>query len=100
MKIGVPKETRSGETRVAASPDSVKKLRKKNFEVAVERGAGLAAHYTDEAYAAAGAELVDGTWSYGGEPIRLKFIARVEDERREERAAHGIRLELNRGIGR
>ena len=36
-----------------------------------------------DAMTAAGATLVDGTWSYGGEPIRLTFIARVEDERRE-----------------
>jgi H+-translocating NAD(P) transhydrogenase subunit alpha len=58
MRIGIPKESRSGETRVAATPDSVKKLKKKNFQVAVEKGAGLAAHYGDEAYAAAGAEIV------------------------------------------
>ena len=58
MKIGIPKETRPGETRVAATPDSVKKLCKKNFSVAVQRGAGLSAHYPDEAYAAAGASLV------------------------------------------
>lgn len=53
------------------------------------RGAGIrfdpeAARETiATAMTGAGAELVDGTWSYGGEPIRLKFIARVEDERRE-----------------
>ena len=65
MKLGIPKETRAGETRVAATPDSIKKLKKKNFEVAVERGAGLAAHYTDEMYSAAGAQLVSGdeAWS-------------------------------------
>jgi NAD(P) transhydrogenase subunit alpha len=65
MKIGVPKETRAGETRVSATPDSVKKLKKKNFEVAVERGAGLPAHYTDEAYTAAGATIVDTDTAYG-----------------------------------
>ena len=59
MRIGVPKESRSGETRVAATPDSVKKLIKKNFKVAVERGAGALAHYPDAAYQAAGAEIVD-----------------------------------------
>ncbi|MFO1540171.1 MAG: ABC transporter substrate-binding protein [Chloroflexota bacterium] len=55
----------------------------------VIRGAGIRfdPEYARERIAAAmtgaGAELVDGVWSYGGEPIRLKFIARVEDERRE-----------------
>ncbi len=65
MRIGVPKESRSGETRVAATPDSVKKLRKKNFQVAVERGAGALAHYSDEAYLAAGAELVSMEEAFG-----------------------------------
>jgi len=65
MRIGVPKESRSGETRVAATPDSVKKLKKKNFEVAVEKGAGAAAHYTDESYLAAGAEIVDAGTALG-----------------------------------
>ncbi|HEY8279816.1 MAG TPA: Re/Si-specific NAD(P)(+) transhydrogenase subunit alpha [Bdellovibrionota bacterium] len=58
MRIGIPKETRALETRVAATPDSVKKLKKKNFTIAVEKGAGTAAHYPDEAYSAAGAEIV------------------------------------------
>jgi NAD(P) transhydrogenase subunit alpha len=59
MKIGVPKETRAGETRVAATPDSVKKLKKKGCQVLVERGAGAGAFYGDDAYTAAGAEIVD-----------------------------------------
>ena len=42
-----------------------------------------AAQIDRDAMTAAGAELVDGVWSYEGEPIRIKLIARVEDERRE-----------------
>jgi NAD(P) transhydrogenase subunit alpha len=69
MKIGVPKETQAGETRVAATPDSIKKLKKKSFDVVVERGAGLAAHYTDEAYTAAGATIVDTDAALGADVV-------------------------------
>ncbi len=69
MRIGIPKEIRSGETRVAATPDSVKKLLKKKFTVAVERGAGALAHYPDSAYQAAGAEIVDTDTAFGCEAV-------------------------------
>ena len=59
MKIGIPKEIRAGETRVAATPDSVRKLIKKGFQVQLAKGAGEAAHYPDAAYAAAGATLIE-----------------------------------------
>ncbi len=59
MKTGIPKEYTAGETRVAATPETVKKLRADGLAVAIETGAGLGAHFTDEAYAAAGAEIVD-----------------------------------------
>ena len=55
--IAVLKERRGGETRVAATPDSVKKLAAMGFTVAVETGAGLAASYPDADYAAAGAAI-------------------------------------------
>src|SRR6195952_5021707 len=57
LKVFVPKERRSGETRVAATPDTVKKLVKENIEVLVEAGAGAAASFLDKAYEAAGAKL-------------------------------------------
>ena len=59
MRIGVPAETRPGETRVAATAETVKKLVAGKHEVLVQAGAGVAAAQTDEAYAAAGATLVD-----------------------------------------
>src|SRR3954462_10533698 len=72
MIVGIPKETRNAETRVAATPDSVRKLVKKTFGVRVERGAGTAAGYTDDAYQAAGAELVDAGQALSSDVV-LKF---------------------------
>jgi len=57
MKIAIPKESRSGELRVAASPDVVKKLAGFGFEVVVEKGAGLEAAITDDDFKAAGASI-------------------------------------------
>ncbi|OAE62039.1 Re/Si-specific NAD(P)(+) transhydrogenase subunit alpha [Achromobacter mucicolens] len=57
MHIGIPKETRDGETRVAATPETVKKYVGGKHTVVVERGAGDAARYPDDAYVAAGATL-------------------------------------------
>jgi NAD(P) transhydrogenase subunit alpha len=61
MKIGIPKETHPGETRVAATPETVEKLRGLGFDVAVEAGAGMAAAFTDDAYREQCAEVVDDT---------------------------------------
>jgi len=58
MKIGVPKEIHEGERRVATTPEVATQLQKLGFEVAVQAGAGTAANYADEAYAAAGCEIV------------------------------------------
>ncbi len=57
MKIAVPRERRPDEARVAASPDTIKKLVGLGFDVVVETGAGQGASYTDDAFAAAGASL-------------------------------------------
>lgn len=59
MLIGIPRETQAGETRVAATPETVKKLVKSGHQVHVERSAGAAAHYPDAEFKEAGAELVD-----------------------------------------
>lgn len=60
MTIGVPTEIMPGEKRVAATPETVKKMVAEGAKVLVEKGAGLGSFFMDEAYAAAGAELVDG----------------------------------------
>ena len=59
MKIGAPKEIAPGEARVALTPDSAGRLQKLGYECIVESGAGTAASITDEAYRAAGVEVVD-----------------------------------------
>ncbi len=59
MQIGVPAETTTGETRVAATPETVKKLKALGHTLRVQSGAGVAASVTDEAYIAAGAEITD-----------------------------------------
>ena len=64
MKIGIPAETRPGETRVAVTPETVKKLAA-HHAVLVQSGAGLAASVTDAAYAAAGATVVDANAAFG-----------------------------------
>ncbi|MCA1780733.1 MAG: Re/Si-specific NAD(P)(+) transhydrogenase subunit alpha [Dermatophilaceae bacterium] len=62
MRIGVPRETKAGERRVAATPATVIKLTALGYEVAVQRGAGHLASFADDAYAHAGAEVVDDVW--------------------------------------
>jgi H+-translocating NAD(P) transhydrogenase subunit alpha len=57
LRIGVPRETRARETRVAATPATVGKLRALGYEVVIETGAGAAASFQDEAYAEAGATV-------------------------------------------
>src|SRR5437899_6148894 len=58
MNIGVPKETAANERRVALTPDAAGRLVKAGFSVLVERGAGEAASFGDDAFGAAGATLV------------------------------------------
>lgn len=61
MKIAVPTERTAGEKRVAITPDTVIRFAKLGVEVLVETGAGAGAYHTDEAYAAAGATVVNDT---------------------------------------
>ncbi|WP_027477826.1 Re/Si-specific NAD(P)(+) transhydrogenase subunit alpha [Curvibacter gracilis] len=65
MFIGVPAETAAGETRVAVTPETVKKLKAQGHEIAVQSGAGVAASVTDEAYVAAGATITDVAGAFG-----------------------------------
>jgi len=60
ITIGVASESASGERRVALTPETCKKLVARGARVRVQRGAGQPSAFTDEAYAEAGAELVDG----------------------------------------
>ena len=65
MLIGVPAETTAGETRVAATPETVKKLKAQGHTLRVQSGAGLSASVTDAAYTAAGAEITDAAGALG-----------------------------------
>ncbi|MFZ3034771.1 MAG: Re/Si-specific NAD(P)(+) transhydrogenase subunit alpha [Parvibaculum sp.] len=60
MKLAIPKERQDGETRVAASPDTVKKLVGLGLDVTVEAGAGAHASIADADYQAAGATIASG----------------------------------------
>ncbi|MDO9169631.1 MAG: Re/Si-specific NAD(P)(+) transhydrogenase subunit alpha [Methylobacter sp.] len=59
MKIGIPKEIHPGEKRVATTPEAAEQIIKLGFSVLVEKGAGLAANISDEAYQEVGVEIVD-----------------------------------------
>ncbi|MEM1314166.1 MAG: NAD(P)(+) transhydrogenase (Re/Si-specific) subunit alpha, partial [Pseudomonadota bacterium] len=60
MKIGALKETFPGEKRVALTPESAARLKKLGYDCAVEAGAGVGADISDDAYRAAGIEVLDG----------------------------------------
>ena len=81
MLIGVPRETVAGETRVAVTPETAKKLAAQGHTIRVESGAGLAASATDDAYVAAGAEITDRAGALGADLV-LKVRSPVADELR------------------
>ena len=61
MKISIPKENRDGETRIAASPEVVKKFTGMGFEVTIESGAGLHSGFTDKIFEDVGANIASDT---------------------------------------
>lgn len=81
MKVAIPKESAEGEARVAASPETVKKLKGLGLEIVVETGAGDGARITDQAYADAGAEIaVDAKAALGDADVVLKVARPTPDE--------------------
>jgi NAD(P) transhydrogenase subunit alpha len=80
MKIGIPAETRLGEARVAATPETVKKLVAAKHQVVVQSGAGVTASVTDDAYTAAGAQIGSAADAFACEMV-LKVRAPSADER-------------------
>jgi NAD(P) transhydrogenase subunit alpha len=79
MNIGVPAETRAGEARVAATPETVKKLVAARHTVVVQAGAGVAASVPDAAYEAAGATIGDAAAAFGATMV-LKVRRPSSDE--------------------
>jgi len=69
LSIGVPAEMATGESRVAVTPETAKKLIAQGHSVRVQSGAGVAASVPDEAYAAAGATLVDAATAWGSDLV-------------------------------
>lgn len=69
MRLGVPKESRAGETRVAATPKTVERLVKLGYDVVIESGAGAAAAFSDAAYEAAGATVGSAEEAWGADLV-------------------------------
>lgn len=93
MKIGIAKERRPYEARVAASPDTIKKYVAMGFEVAIETGAGLSAAFTDAALQAAGAKIVKTAKdALGGADIVLKVRKPIGPGAEVEKEADEIAL--------
>lgn len=69
MVLGVPKETKFKETRVALTPDVVKELIKKGYEVIIEKDAGILSYIKDEEYINAGAKIGDKTSVYQADVV-------------------------------
>ncbi len=79
MQIGVPRERAAGETRVAVTPETAKKLKAAGHVLRIESGAGIAASVTDAAYEAVGCEIVDQAAALGAELV-LKVRAPSSEE--------------------
>jgi len=79
MRIGIPAETLAGEARVAATPETVKKLVAQGHSVVVEAGAGQRADAPDADYIAAGAQIGDRAAAFGAEMV-LKVRPPSADE--------------------
>jgi H+-translocating NAD(P) transhydrogenase subunit alpha len=79
VKIGVPKETVFGETRVAVTPETAKKLNEQGHSVHVASGAGVHASAPDDAYRAVGAEVTDQAGALGCDLV-LKVRSPLENE--------------------
>ncbi len=81
MLIGIPTETLSGETRVAVTPETTRKLVAQGHEVRLEKGAGSSASMLDAAYEAAGASITDAAGAFGAQ-IVLKVRPPTDAEAR------------------
>ncbi|MDP8911278.1 MAG: Re/Si-specific NAD(P)(+) transhydrogenase subunit alpha [Actinomycetota bacterium] len=115
MRVGVPRESASGERRVALVPETVARLTTAGFDVLVESGAGERAAFLDDAYAAAGASVVERVWrdteaickvqkpsdselaELGGDSVLIGFLQPLTDaagiERLAERGVTAFALE-------
>ncbi|WP_420827622.1 alanine dehydrogenase, partial [Nocardioides lijunqiniae] len=89
MKVGVPKEVKNREYRVAMTPVGVHELTAHGHEVVVERGAGVGSSITDDAYVAAGATILDSADEVWGS---AEMVVKVKEPVAEE--YHRLREDL------
>ncbi|MFB4163017.1 alanine dehydrogenase [Alteribacillus sp. JSM 102045] len=80
MKIGVPREVKNNENRVALTPGGVLQFKEKNHEVLVERGAGMGSGFTDKEYETAGAVMVDTPHEAWAQDMVIKVKEPVPEE--------------------
>src|SRR4051794_29202085 len=81
LMVGIPRELKDGEHRVAITPDGVHELSSHGVPVVIERGAGVGSLITDDDYRAAGAEITptpDDVWT------RAELILKVKEPQPEE----------------
>lgn len=90
MRIGIPAETRAGETRVAATPETVKKMLAAGHQVLVQQGAGAGASIPDAEFQAAGAALCGAAELYAQAEIVLKVKAPTEAELAQMKAGTAL----------
>lgn len=79
MRIGIPRESKSGETLVAATPATAAQLMKLGYEVVIEAGAGSAADQPDSAYEAQGVRIADAATVWSSDVV-AKVNAPTDDE--------------------
>ena len=80
MIIGVPKEIKQNENRVAPTPANISELVEQGHEVYVETGAGVGSGFTDQEYADAGAEMKDSAAEVWKAKMVIKVKEPIEDE--------------------
>lgn len=80
MTVGIPRETKTAENRVALTPEAVRELASRGVRISVETGAGLGASITDEEYAAAGAAITDTA----AEAWAQQMVVKVKEPQAEE----------------
>ena len=81
MKIGVPKEIKNNEFRVAITPNGVKEIVSHGHKVFIEKNAGLNSSFTDEDYLSAGADILENNISiYNESKLILKVKEPIEEE--------------------
>ena len=81
LSLLIVQERRAGETRVAATPETVRRLRGRGLSIQLERGAGVTAGYSDDDYAGAGAQLVDANGESWRSTDALLCVTAPEPER-------------------